>query len=231
MPQASAPGTNRDEERAMNGWIPEDPPGRWGGPAGQPGPQQPGPHQPPTPTDPGVAPWLEERMFSQRIVLLQGPVGAQAANRAAATLLTLDGVGTEPVRLHLNAPHGELSAVFLIVDAMDAMRAPVHATVIGQLGGAAIGVYAAAHRRLAYPHARFRLAEPEAESVSGTADQVAAAAGRYLWALEDLVVRVAEATGQPRSRVEDDFSNGRIMGAAEAHEYGLVDEIVPPTPR
>jgi ATP-dependent Clp protease protease subunit len=200
--------------------MPEDPPGRWGVPP-----------TPPTATDPGVAPWLEERMFSQRIVLLQGPVVPQAANRAAAALLTLDALGTEPVRLHLNAPQGELSAVFALVDALDVMRAPVHATVIGEVGGAALGVYVAARRRLAYPHARFRLAEPKSEGVNGTADEVAAAAGRYLRALEDLVVRVAEVTGQPRSRVEDDFGSGRIMDASQAHEYGLVDEIVPPAHR
>ncbi|GAA1819859.1 ATP-dependent Clp protease proteolytic subunit [Planosporangium flavigriseum] len=206
----------------MNGWTPEEPPGRWNVPPGRPVPQPSVP-----PTDPGMAPWMEERMFAQRIVLLQGPVGAAAANRAAATLLTLDGLGAEPVRLHLNTPSGELSAVFAVVDAIDVMRTPVHATVIGELGGAAVGVYAAANRRLAYPHARFRLVEPASEGVNGTADEVAAAAGRYLRALEDLVVRVVQATGRPRSRVEDDFSVGRVMSAVEAHEYGLVDEIVP----
>jgi ATP-dependent Clp protease protease subunit len=167
-------------------------------------------------------------MFAQRIVLLQGPVVASAANRAVAALFTLDTLGTEPVRLHLNAPRGELSAVFAVVDALDMMRAPVHATVMGEVGGAAIGVFAAAHRRLAYPHARFRLAEPAADAVHGTADEVTSAASRYLWALEDLVVRVAQATGQPRSRVEDDFSAGRMMSATEAAEYGLVDEVLPP---
>lgn len=205
----------------MDARTPADPPGRWNVPAGRPAP---------VPTaEPGVAPWLEERMFTQRIVLLQGPIEASTANRVAATLLTLDALGAEPVRLHLNAPQGELAAVFALVDALDVMRAPVHATVIGEVGGAAIGVYAAAHRRLAYPHSRFRLAEPGADGVTGTADEVAAAAGRYLSALEDLVVRVAQVTGQPRSRVEDDFAAGRIMGAAAARDYGLVDEIVPPS--
>ncbi|MDT5038381.1 MAG: ATP-dependent Clp protease, protease subunit [Micromonosporaceae bacterium] len=179
----------------------------------------------------GVGGWLEERMFGQRIVLLQGPVGSATANRVAATLLTLDALGTEPVRLQVSAPSGEMVAVFALVDAVDAMRAPVHATAIGEVGGAAVGVYAAAHRRLAYPHARFRLAEPDAEGVNGTADQVAAAAGRYLQSLEDLLVRVAAATGQPRSRIEDDFSTGRILDAAQAREYGLVHEIVAPSPR
>jgi ATP-dependent Clp protease protease subunit len=62
--------------------------------------------------------------------------------------------------------------------------------------------------------------------VAGTADEVAAAAGRYLRELEELAVRLAEVTGQPRSRVEDDLSAGRVLSAAEAQEYGLVDEIV-----
>jgi ATP-dependent Clp protease protease subunit len=111
------------------------------------------------------------------------------------------------------------------------MRAPLHATVTGEAGGAAVAVLAAAHRRLAYRHARIRLAEPRAATVAGTADEVAAAAGRYLRELEELAVRLADVTGQPRSRVEDDLSAGRLLSAAEAREYGLVDEIVGPSPR
>src|SRR5213076_629796 len=139
------------------------------------------------------------------IVLLQGAVTTPAANRAAAALLTLDALGTDPVKLHVNAAEGELTAVFALIDALDVMRAPVHATAVGEVGGAVLGVFVAARRRLAYPHSRFRLAEPAATGVAGTADQVAAAAGRYLQVLDDLVVRVAQVTGQPRSRVEDDF--------------------------
>jgi ATP-dependent Clp protease protease subunit len=212
----------------MNVRMPGDPsdpdtPRRRGFPPAAPAPARTG--------DEGVGAWLEERMFDQRIVLLQGPIVATAANRASAALLTLDALGKDPVRLHISAPQGELTAVFALVDALDVMRAPVHATAIGEVGGAAVGVYAAAHRRLAYPHARFRLVEPAAEGVNGTADEVAAAAGRYLRALEDLVLRVARATGQLRNRVEDDFSAGRILDAAQACEYGLVDEVVPPAQR
>jgi ATP-dependent Clp protease protease subunit len=176
----------------------------------------------------GVAPWLAEKLFDRRIVMLNGPLTSGAASQAAAALLTLDALGTEPVQLHLSAPDGDLNAAFAIVDAVDAMRAPLHATVTGEAGGAAVAVLAAADRRLAYRHARIRLAEPRAASVAGTADEVAAAAGRYLRELEELAVRLAEVTGQPRSRVEDDLSAGRVLSAAEAREYGLVDEIVGP---
>jgi ATP-dependent Clp protease protease subunit len=112
------------------------------------------------------------------------------------------------------------------VDAVDAMRAPVHAVVTTLVGGAAVAVLAAADRRLAYRHARIRLAEPRTAPVAGTADEVAAAAGRYLRELEELTVRLAEVTGQPRSRVEDDLSAGRMLDAQQAREYGLIDDIV-----
>jgi ATP-dependent Clp protease, protease subunit len=203
----------------------QDPFHRWGPSPGEPA------QRPDQDSGDGVAAWLEERMFGQRLAMVSGPIVAGTANRVAAALLTLDALGTEPVRLHVNAAQGDLDAVFTLIDAIDMMRAPVHAVALGDVGGAAVGVYAAAHRRLAYPHTRFRLAEPDAEGVSGTADQVTAAAGRYLRALEDLLVRVAEVTGQPRSRVEDDFSAGRILDAVQAREYGLVDEIISPAGR
>jgi ATP-dependent Clp protease protease subunit len=62
--------------------------------------------------------------------------------------------------------------------------------------------------------------------VAGTADQVAAAAGQYLRELEELAVRLADVTGRPRSKIEDDLSAGRVLTAEEAQEYGLIDEIV-----
>jgi ATP-dependent Clp protease protease subunit len=173
-----------------------------------------------------MAPWLEERLFDRRIVMLSGTVTGPAASRAAAALLTLDAMGTEPVQLHVNAPDGELVAAFAVVDALDVMHAQVHAVVTARAGGAAVAVLAAADRRLAYRHARIRLAEPRADRIAGTADEVAAAAGQYLRELEELAVRLAEVTGQPRSRVEDDLSTGRVLNAEQAREYGLIDEIV-----
>ena len=181
---------------------------------------------PPVPTGDPVPPWLEERLFDRRIVVLRGPLTAATASHVAAALLTLDAVPAEPVELHVSATDGELSAAFAVVDAIDAMRAPVRAVVPAQAGGAVVAVLAAAQRRLAYRHARIMLTEPRAAMAAGTADQVAAAAGEYLRELDELIVRLAEVTGQPRSRVEDDLSAGRVLNAEQAKAYGLIDEIV-----
>jgi len=173
-----------------------------------------------------LSPWLEERLFDQRIVVLNGPLTGPAATRTAAALLTLDSLGTDEIRLHMSTPDGDLNAAFAVVDALDTMRAPVHAVVTAQIGGAAIAVLAAADRRLAYRHATVRISEPPAAMVVGTADVVAAAAGQYLRELEELAERIAAVTGKPRSRIEDDLSAGRVLTAAEARDYGLIDEIV-----
>jgi len=192
---------------------------------------QPYPYRPPDPSGipgqpHGMSAWLEERLFDRRIVLLHGPLTGPTASQTAAALFALDALGPDPVQLHLAVPGGDLAAAFAVVDAIDAMQAPLHAVVTAEVGGAAVAVLAAADRRLAYRHARIRLVEPRAATIAGTAVEVAAAAGQYLRELEELAVRLAEVTGRPRSRVEDDLSAGRVLTAEEAREYGLIDEIV-----
>jgi ATP-dependent Clp protease protease subunit len=194
-------------------------------PYGEPQPDRVG-----VPGGGGVAPWLEERLFDRRVVLLSGTLTHPSANVVAAAILTLDALSPEPVELHVSSTDGELSAAFALVDAIDAMRAPVHAVVPGMAGGAAVLVLTAADRRYAYRHARIRLTEPRANSLSGTADQVTAAAGEHLRELDELIVRLADVTGQARSRVENDLAAGRFLSAIEAKEYGLVNDIVGKSP-
>ncbi|BFU45923.1 ATP-dependent Clp protease proteolytic subunit [Krasilnikovia sp. MM14-A1004] len=184
------------------------------------------PAPPPGDAGPAVPGWLEERLFDQRIVMLRGPLTGQSATGIAAALLTLDAAGPAPVQVHMASSGGELGAALSIVDVIDAMTAPVHAVVTGEAGGAVLAVLAAAHTRVAYRHARFRLAEPHAAGVTGTADEVAAAAGQHLRELEEVVLRLARLTGQSRTRIEDDLSAGRSLTATEARDYGLIDSVI-----
>jgi ATP-dependent Clp protease protease subunit len=193
---------------------------------------QPTPDRPPDawPAPPSIGAdlpgWLSERLFDQRIVMLRGPLSAAVASSVAATLLSLDAAGPEQVQLHVASPEGELSAAFAVIDAIDAMAAPVHAVVTAEAGGAVIAVIAAAARRSAYRHARLRLAEPRTTGVTGTADEVAAVAGQHLRDLEEVVLRLVEITGQSRSRIEDDLTAGRMLTSTEARDYGLIDAVI-----
>ncbi len=195
-------------------------PSRWGQPSPEPW------QSPAAGGGPALPGWLEERLFDQRIVMVRGTLTGEAATGIAAALLTLDAAGPAPVQLHIASAGGELAAALAVLDVIDSMAAPVHAVVTAQAGGAVVAVLAAAERRSAYRHARFKLTEPRASGVTGTADEVARAAGQHLRELEEVILRLVEVTGQPRSRVEDDLSAGRSLTAQEAVEYGLIDEIV-----
>jgi ATP-dependent Clp protease, protease subunit len=196
-------------------------PMRWGQPSTPSEPWRAAP-----PSGPGMPGWLEERLFDQRIVMIRGPLTGEGATGIAAALLTLDAAGPAPVQLHVASEGGELVAALSVIDVIDSMAAPVHAVVTGAAGGAVVAVLAAAQKRRAYRHARFRLTEPRASGVTGTADEVARAAGQHLRELEEVILRMVEMTGQSRSRLEDDLSSGRSLTAQEAVEYGLIDEII-----
>ncbi|WP_240670067.1 ATP-dependent Clp protease proteolytic subunit [Actinoplanes solisilvae] len=194
-------------------------PMRWG----QPQPSSPESWQQ---GGPGLPGWLEEKLFDQRIVMIRGQLTSDEATGIAAALLTLDAAGPEPVQLHMASPGGELGAALSVIDVIDSMTAPVHAVVTSQAGGATVALLAAAERRSAYRHARFKLNEPRSAGVTGTADEVARAAGQHLRELEEITLRLVEVTKQSRSRIEDDMSAGRSLTAEEALDYGLIDEII-----
>lgn len=189
-------------------------------------PWAPAPTPPVGAAPPGLDPWLEERLFEQRIVLLQGRITPALATRTSAALLTLDATGSNRVRLHLASPDGELGAVFALIDTLDLMRVSVHLTVTGEVGGAALGVLTAVAKRAAFPHARFHLAEPRVDEMAGTADEILGETSRHLRELEDLVLRLVKLTGRTRAQLERDLADQRRMSAAEAREYGLIDEVV-----
>jgi ATP-dependent Clp protease protease subunit len=158
--------------------------------------------------------------------MVHGVLTPDTASSVAAQLLALDATGSSRIQMHLACPDGDLGAVFTLVDTLDMMRVTVSAVVTGEIGGAALGVLAAARQRSAYPHARFRLVEPTVDDISGTADEIVGQAGRHLRMLEDLVLRLAEVTGRPRPEIEHDLSEGRMLSARQAVEYGLIHEVV-----
>ena len=96
---------------------------------------------------------IRARMFEQRVVLVNGELDDALAGSVATELMTLDACGDGAVRLLLNSGGGTFEAAFTLIDVIDLLGVPVHATCIGRAEGAALGVLAVAARRLAIPHA------------------------------------------------------------------------------
>jgi ATP-dependent Clp protease protease subunit len=171
----------------------------------------------------GERDYLAERLLDQRMVALAGELDAEAVNRAVAALGLLDASGDEPVRLRLSGVSADLDTALPIVDALDLMGVPVHATCVGTLTGAAVALLAVADHRTAGAHAILQLVEPrEPGGIPGR--ELEARAAEHAARLRSLQERLAEACGRPVEQVAADMRAGRLLSATEAREYGLLDD-------
>ncbi|NEK59625.1 ATP-dependent Clp protease proteolytic subunit [Geodermatophilus sabuli] len=171
----------------------------------------------------GGGDWLAERLLDQRVVTLSGDLDADAVNRAVAELALLDATGDEPVRLRLSGAGADLDGALTLVDALDLVGAPVHATSLGALTGPAIAVLAVADRRQAGAHATFRLCEPRAPRLLPGQEPDARAA-EHARGLARLQERLAEACGRSADDVAADMRAGTLLDTVEARAYGLLDD-------
>ena len=188
----------------------------------EPRPVSPGPVSANASLSVASADWLGERLLDQRVVALAGELDAETVNRTVAALALLDATGDEPVRLRLSGVSADLGSALTLLDALELMGAPVHATVLGTLTGPAIALLAVADRRTAGPHAMLHLCEPRGpHGIRGQElDSWAAEHARQLHRLQE---RLAAACARPVDEVAADMRAGRLLTVPEAQEYGVVD--------
>jgi ATP-dependent Clp protease, protease subunit len=165
--------------------------------------------------------WLAERLVERRLLALAGELDREAANRVVAEVALLDASGDEPVTLRLSGVSADLDTVLTVVDALDLMGVPVHATCLGTITGAAVAILAVADRRTAGPHATVYLCEPR--SRPGVGGDLDAQAEHHRRQLRQLQERIATACHRPVETVVADMRAGRVLTAQEACDYGLVD--------
>lgn len=195
-------------------WLPE------------PRPTAPGPVSASAALVVGAGDWLAERLLEQRMVTLSGDLDTDVVNRTVAELALLDATGDGPVRLQLSGVSADLDVALTLVDALDLMGAPVHATCLGVLSGPAVAVLAVADRRAAGAHAAVRLSEPRAPR-GVPRHEVEAWAAEHTRQLHRLQERLAAACGRPVGEVAADMRAGRLLDAEEARAYGLLDAAEP----
>jgi ATP-dependent Clp protease protease subunit len=168
---------------------------------------------------------LADRLLEQRIVMVSGALDLARATDAAARLMLLDGSGDEPIQLVMSCPDGDLVAATALADTVDLVGVELRTVCSGSIAGPAVLPFALGSRRLAQPHATFRLVEPALE-LQGRASDLAEASVRHTSLLAELHGRVAAATGNTVAAVAEDFRRGRLLTAEQAQAYGLVDDIV-----
>jgi ATP-dependent Clp protease protease subunit len=171
---------------------------------------------------------LYSRLLKESIIFLGTPIDDTIANLVCAQLLHLEGENPDKdINLYINSPGGDITALFAIYDTLQFIRPEISTICFGQAASAAAVLLAAGTKgkRLALPHARVLLHQPYAQAM-GQASDVELAAREIDRMRRQLDEILAYHTGQPAERIHSDTDRDFILSAAEAKEYGIIDEVI-----
>jgi ATP-dependent Clp protease protease subunit len=169
------------------------------------------------------------KLFEERIIFLGQPIDDTVANDVMAQLLTLESMDPDrDIMIYINSPGGSFTALTAIYDTMQFVRPDVMTICLGQASSAAAVILAAGAKgkRYALEHSRILIHQPFAQGELGQASDIeiqAAEIMRIRLMQEELISRHSNKT---IAEVTADVERDKILTAAEAVEYGLIDQVL-----
>ena len=171
---------------------------------------------------------IYSRLLLDRIVFISGEVTDDMANAVCAQLLFLQSQdSTKEISVYINSPGGSVTAGLAIYDTMQFVKCPVATYCIGQAAsmGAVLLAAGAKGRRRSLPNARIMIHQPWG-GAEGKASDIEITA-REILRLKDILNGIlARHSGKPLEDVVKDTDRDHFMSAAEAKEWGLVDDVI-----
>jgi ATP-dependent Clp protease protease subunit len=167
------------------------------------------------------------RLLKDRIVFLGGPIDDNLSNLVIAQLLFLASEDPEKdINLYINSPGGVVYSGLAIYDTIQYIQPQVVTTCVGIAASMAAILLAAGAKgkRFALPNSRVMIHQPHG-GAEGQAIDIDIQAREILRLREIGNQILAKHTGQPTERIERDVDRNYWMSAAEAKDYGLVDDI------
>ncbi|MBT5582091.1 MAG: ATP-dependent Clp protease proteolytic subunit [Acidimicrobiaceae bacterium] len=171
---------------------------------------------------------LYSKLLKENIIFIGTPIDDTIANLICAQLLHLESENPDKdINLYINSPGGDINALFAIYDTMSYVKPDIATICFGQAASAAAVLLAAGARgkRLALPHARILIHQPYAGAQGQASDieLIAKEIGRMKTSLEEVL---SHHTGQTAAKISSDTDRDFVMTAAEAKEYGIIDEVI-----
>ena len=175
---------------------------------------------------------IYSRLLKERVVFLVGEVNDHMANLVIAQLLFLESENPEKdISLYINSPGGSVSAGMAIYDTMNFIKPDVSTLCMGMAAsmGAFLLSSGARGKRFVLPNSKVMIHQPLG-GARGQATEIEIAAREIIKTREQLNKILADNTGQPLSRIENDTERDYYLSAAEAKDYGLVDQVIAKRP-
>ncbi|HRN28365.1 MAG TPA: ATP-dependent Clp protease proteolytic subunit [Terrimesophilobacter sp.] len=170
------------------------------------------------------------KLFEDRIVFLGVQIDDASADDVMAQLLVLESQDPDrDIVMYINSPGGSFTAMTAIYDTMQYIRPQIQTVCLGQAASAAAVLLAAGApgKRLALPNARILIHQPATgDAGRGQASDIEIQAREILRMREWLEQTISAHSGRPVEKVTEDIDRDYIMSAAEALEYGLIDQVL-----
>ncbi|MFB2978546.1 ATP-dependent Clp endopeptidase proteolytic subunit ClpP [Microseira sp. BLCC-F43] len=171
---------------------------------------------------------IYSRLLRERIVFLGKQIDSDLANLIVAQLLFLDSEDSEKdIYLYINSPGGSVTAGMGIYDTIKQIRPDVCTICTGLAAsmGAFLLSAGTKGKRMSLPHSRIMIHQPLG-GAQGQATDIEIQAKEILYHKRRLNLLLAEHTGQPLERIEQDTERDFFMSAEEAKNYGLIDQVI-----
>jgi len=171
---------------------------------------------------------IYSRLLRERIVFLGTPVDDTVADSIVAQLLFLEAEDPEKdIQLYINSPGGSVTAGMAIYDTMQQIRPDIVTICFGL--AASMGAFllsgGAAGKRMALPSSRIMIHQPLG-GAQGQAIDIEIQAKEILYHKQKLNELLAQHTRQPFEKISADTERDFFMSAAEAKDYGLIDQVI-----
>ena len=171
---------------------------------------------------------IYSRLLKERIVFLTGQVYDEVSSLICAQLLFLESENpAKDISFYINSPGGVVSAGLAIYDTMQYIRSPVSTLCIGQAAsmGSLLLCAGAPGKRFATPNARVMVHQPSG-GAQGQATDIEIQAREILSLRKRLNEIYVKHTGQEIEAIERKLERDSYMSAAEARDFGLIDQVV-----
>jgi ATP-dependent Clp protease protease subunit len=171
---------------------------------------------------------IYSRLLRERVVFLVGPVNDQTANVVVAQLLFLESENPDKdISFYINSPGGSVSAGMSIFDTMQFIKPDISTLCMGMAASMGAFLLAAGQKgkRFALPNSKIMIHQPLG-GAQGQATDIEIHAREILKTREQLNRILAERTGKPLERIQQDTERDYYMSAQESVDYGLVDKVL-----
>ncbi len=171
---------------------------------------------------------IYSRLLRERVIFLVGPVNDQTANLVVAQLLFLESENPDKdISLYINSPGGSVSAWMSIFDTMNFIKPNVSTLCMGMAASMGAFLLAAGEKgkRFALPNSKIMIHQPLG-GAQGQATDIEIHAREILKTREQLNKILADRSGQPLDKIQNDTERDYYMSAEEAATYGLIDKVI-----